>query len=127
MGDDAVLPTPPLEGEVLPVEKRNKVTGRFLPGVSQYRPGKGRKRGAKDKLSQDFLRDLLKWHTKHGMRAIEKVGKDRPVELLKIMASLVPKHDKLDVEHEISLKSIGLQELQQRTHDLLSRLPTGDE
>jgi len=121
--DDPVPTAPVLEGEVI---RTRDAKGRMLPGFRPS-PKSVRNRGTKDKLGHDFVRDLLKWHTKHGMKAIEKVGRERPAELLKIMASLVPKHDKLDVEHALSIKSLSLQELEQRTHDLLGRLPTGDD
>lgn len=120
---DEVPTAPVLEGEVI---RTRDAKGRMLPGFRPS-PKSVRGRGTKNTLSGDFLRDLLKWHTKHGMKAIEKVGRDRPAELLRIIASLVPKHDKLDVEHAVSIQSLSLQELEQRTHDLLARLPAGDD
>ena len=125
--DDAV-PAPPeiLEGEVVPPVQTGK--GKF-PGMGRFVKGDprisrtGRPKGHRNKIGDAFLKDLMKWHAKHGMKAIEAVGKKKPEELLRIMASLIPKHDIVEVGHHIGgIPTIDLQELEQRSFDLLARI-----
>lgn len=130
MIDDTDPAPPVLEGEVL-VGPRKRGGGAHLAKTS-WKPGQsgnptGRPKGSKHKLSELFLADLQKWHAKHGMKAIEKVGREKPAELLKIIASIVPKQLDLDIQHGIQFQPIDLQEIERRTNELLSRIPHGDD
>ena len=116
-----------VEGEVLPPAKPEKA---YKPW--QFKPGdprinrKGRFKGSKQIIGKAFLRDLVKWHKLHGWKAIEKVGREKPEKLLEILASMIPKEAYLgvDVQHRsgVVLGSIELQELEQRTAELLARI-----
>lgn len=125
--DDAV-PAPPevLEGEVVPPVQTGK--GKF-PGMGRFVKGDprisktGHPKGHRNRIGDAFLKDLMKWHAKHGMKAIEQVGRKKPEELLRIMASLIPKHDIVEVGHHIGgIPTIELQELERRSFELLARI-----
>ena len=64
--------------------------------VTQFKPGqsgnyKGRTRGARSKLGEQFLDALQQDFDKHGVEAIEKVREDKPEIYLKVIASILPK------------------------------------
>lgn len=51
----------------------------------------GRKRGSRNKISEDFLSALADDFSQHGAAIIAKVRKSRPHEYLKIVASVIPR------------------------------------
>jgi hypothetical protein len=61
--------------------------GRFLVGHS----GGGRRKGARNKLTERFLDAIADDFTEHGAEAIAKVRADDPATYLKIVGSLVPR------------------------------------
>jgi hypothetical protein len=67
----------------------------FKPGQSGNR--KGRPKGARNKLSEDFVADLQADWKAHGVGALERVRKDRPEAYLKVVASLVPRQIEAEV------------------------------
>jgi hypothetical protein len=69
--------------------------GRFVRGA--HNPV-GRPKGMKHKLSASFLNDLaLHWQSQ-GADILERVSKDDPATVLKVIASLVPKEMMLRLE-----------------------------
>ncbi|MBV8593924.1 MAG: hypothetical protein JOZ27_06460, partial [Caulobacteraceae bacterium] len=76
---------------------RDPITGRKgfakgnTVGFTKDRPGTGRPRGCRDKITRVFLERLHDDFLKHGEKAIQKVRRTKPHEYLKVIASLVPK------------------------------------
>ena len=61
-----------------------------------YKPGqtgnpKGRPKGSKSKLSEEFLTDLLASWREKGRQALSVAADEKPVEYAKMVASLIPK------------------------------------
>ena len=70
-----------------------QVTGREL---TQFKPGqsgnpKGRPRGSRNKLSEDFFRDLSEAWTAFGKPALMTAAWTHPVEFVRVVAQLMPK------------------------------------
>lgn len=63
-------------------------TGRFLPGNTGFG---GRPKGARSKLGEAFLEDLLSAWESQGPAVIQTVIEKKPQEFLKVVASLMPK------------------------------------
>lgn len=83
-----------------PPPEKDPESGRFLPGNSG---GPGRTRGARNKLGEAFVADMLADWEKNGAETIKKVRADRPQDYLKVVASILPK--------ELNLKIGELEEL----------------
>ena len=95
------------DGENTP-EKRQPAD--HLKGY-QFQPGNpGRPKGARNKLGEEFLNDLLADWEQHGAATIAQVREERPHEYLKVTASILPK--------ELNVKVSELDEL---TDDQLAR------
>jgi hypothetical protein len=77
--------------------------GRFLPGHS-IRTG-GRPKGARSKLSENFLQDLHAEWRKSGKKALAKVAETHPEVLVKLMAGLLPKVLEVDASLAIEQRS----------------------
>ena len=77
-----------------------QVTGREL---TQFKPGqsgnpKGRRQGSRNKLTEDFFRDLCEAWTAFGKPALMTAAWTHPVEFVRVVAQLMPK----DVEATVT-------------------------
>jgi hypothetical protein len=76
--------------------RQERVVGRpFLPGQSGNPAG--RPRGSRNRLAESFVEDLRDCWQQHGMSALNRVARDDPATLLKVIASLMPKDLNLNV------------------------------
>jgi hypothetical protein len=71
-------------------EQHDPKTGKFLPGHSPT-PGGGRPVGTRNRLTTHLLNVLCKDFEEHGEAVVKITRIERPVEYLKIIASLLPK------------------------------------
>lgn len=90
----------------LPAHKRDDL--KFKPG--QVANPQGRPKGARNKLGEAFLQDMLADWQEHGTAVIEAVRADKPDQYLKVVASILPK--------ELNVK---VNELDELTDDQLAR------
>lgn len=75
-------------------DERDKQTGRFLSGNS----GGGRKKGARNKLGEQFLDDLYSLWQSDGDAVLREARTNDPVQFAKMVAGLLPRE--LLVRHE---------------------------
>lgn len=86
----------------LPLEKtapQQKPPHRWQPGQSGNPAG--RPRGARSRLTEDFLRTMADDFKQHGASVIETVRKKKPHLYLKAIVDLMPREAKLEIEHSI--------------------------
>lgn len=67
--------------------QKDEKTGRFLSGNI----GGGRPKGARNKLGEAFIEDMLADWEANGPAAIVQVRKEKPDAYLKVVASILPK------------------------------------
>jgi hypothetical protein len=65
-------------------------------GLIPWKPGqsgnpKGRPQGSRNKLSEEFFRDLCKAWEEYGAAALTAAAYTSPVEFIKVVASLMPR------------------------------------
>lgn len=56
----------------------------------------GRPPGSRNKLSEDFLRDICEVWDKHGKQALFDVAVNEPAKFVTVAASLIPKEMKIE-------------------------------
>jgi hypothetical protein len=86
----------PFEPHTAPI-LRNAQTGRFITGNI----GGGRKPGSRNKLSEQFVSDLLECWENHGKQALERCATEEPARFVQICASILPKD--IDIKADISV------------------------
>lgn len=96
-------------------EKDSK-TGRFLPGNNG---GKGRPKGARNKLGEAFLSDMYEDWEQNGKSVIEEVRTHKPDVYMKVVASILPRDLNVNIN---PLEDADDAELIQRLRELESVL-----
>lgn len=71
-------------------------TERKHSGLVPFKPGQsgnpaGRPKGARSKLGEAFLKELLADWEQHGAKAIIDMREDKPADYVKVVASILPK------------------------------------
>lgn len=92
-------------------------TGRFLPGNSGFG---GKPKGARNKLGEAFIQALHESFLEHGPETIETVRTEKPDAYLKVIASLMPKEHRIDINDQFS--EMTDDELAQRIRSLTAQL-----
>jgi hypothetical protein len=98
MADGAFTP------KVSPKKKRGNpatLSPAWKPGQSGNPAGKPK--GARNKLGEAFLQDMLTAWEAHGTAAIQKVIEERPHEFIKVVAGILPS--------EVKVQTTAVQEL----------------
>jgi len=80
-------------GEDTPEKHRNLIEP-WKPGQSGN--PKGRPKGARNKLQEAYLADLLAIWEASGKEGLERVMKDDPATIVRVVAGLLPKEVKID-------------------------------
>lgn len=108
-------------GKVRPIDdleigqpEKDEATGRFLPGNNG---GPGRPKGARNKLGEAFLDDMLTDWQQHGPAAIVQVRTEKPDAYLKVVASILPRDLNVNLN---PMQEATDDELVQRLRDLES-------
>jgi len=87
---------------------------------TQFQPGNpGRPKGSRNKLQEDFLKDVLEaWETS-GKTAITEMIADKPGDFVKMVASLMPKEATLNINDHSEMSD---DELTERVRQLAAQL-----
>lgn len=82
----------PKSGEQIP-EKTPQWKKNLLPPWKKGESAnpRGRPVGARNKICEMFLEDLLTVYTKRGKELLEEIAEDNPVEFLKLIVKVLPK------------------------------------
>lgn len=93
---------------------RDEQTGQFKTG---HKGGPGRPKGARNKLGEAFLSDMLSDWEANGVETIERVREEKPDQYLKVVASILPKDLNVNIN---PMEEATDDELVQRLRDLES-------
>lgn len=100
--------------EGAPISNAEKPRGRpFAPG-NNANP-KGRPKGSRNALGEDFLKALHEDFDSHGKAAIESCRTTDPVQYVKVIASILPKELNVKID---ALEEMTDDELIERIHNL---------
>jgi hypothetical protein len=92
------------EGTGSTAQTHRNANGQFVRG---HPGGKGRPRGSRNKLSEQFLTDLQRIWKKRGLKCLQRLADGDPACLARVVASVLPKevlaayHLDVSVEHRL--------------------------
>jgi hypothetical protein len=84
-------------------EKKLANLKKFKSGAEWTGNAKGRPKGSRNKLGEDFISALAADFEEHGVATIAKVREEKPAEYVKVVASLMPK--------ELNVRTNAVEEL----------------
>lgn len=88
----------PVEAQAVP-DNTGQKRGGTPPVEHQFKPGNpGRPKGARNKLGEAFLSDMLADWEQHGVKVIQTVRAEKPDVYLKTVASILPQQLNVKVE-----------------------------
>lgn len=93
-----------------------EIKGKFKKGQSGNPAG--RPKGAGHKLGEEFMRDLRQAWEERGVQALKEVDS---ATFVRVVAQVLPKEAKVDIEHSGSIEHRGLPEIGSRVAELLQR------
>lgn len=91
-----------------------KLDTRFKPGHDPRRSA-GRPKGSRNALGEDFLKALHEDFAVHGVAAIQAMRAEKPVEYVKVIASILPKELNVKID---PIEDLTDDELINRLHAL---------
>ena len=106
-----VEPTAPVQRRIVGVP--------FKPGQSGNPAG--RPRGSRNRLADAFVTDLRDCWEVHGRDVLERVARDQPEVLIKVVASLMPKD--ININHDVSADAASFAEKFRAAIELLHNEP----
>lgn len=65
------------------------------------KPGPGRPKGSRNKLTEDFLRDACAAWEEHGVQALKVMALTDQAKFVQVIAAIVPKQDQIDIVHHM--------------------------
>ena len=88
--------------------------------LTRFKPGNpGKPKGARHKLQEDFLKDVLSAWERNGAVAIEQMIADKPGDFVKMVAGLMPKEATLNINDHSEMSD---DELAERVRSLAAQL-----
>lgn len=93
---------------------------RFKAGQPSANP-KGRPKGSRNALGEDFLKALHEDFQTHGVAAIQSMRAEKPAEYVKVIASILPKELNVKID---AYEEMTDDELIQRIRDLGAAVDT---
>ena len=82
-------------GEVTPADHRGLVAP-WKPGQSGN--PKGRPKGSRNRLAEQFVADVYQDWQEHGLSALRDARASKPADYLKVIASILPRDIKISLE-----------------------------
>jgi hypothetical protein len=103
-----------------PAAPKQRVIGTPFPKGTSGNPS-GRPRGSRNRLADAFITDVRDVWEVHGRDALERVARDEPATLLKVVASLMPRD--VDINLTATVDSVSFAERFRAAVELLGNAP----